>query len=255
MEFYHGCQNSFIITQEQQYLHHKSDVVTLCHEYEMDGFIVFIANPLEMVLFNADGSQATMCGNGIRTFVKYGVDHDLIHDSVVDVITPAGLICVEIVNKSPFMARVHLSQPDFHAEKLSINTDEEEFFHVERTILGKKVDLHAVWTGTDHVVIPVTHFETIESLGPLISHLPLFRRGINVNFMRIISPTHIEVHTYERGVGWTRACGTGSSACVVVGRRLGLLEEKVNVTLRGGELIIEYTPEHLLMTGPAEQIV
>ncbi|MFA6627747.1 MAG: diaminopimelate epimerase [Bacilli bacterium] len=254
MELYHGCQNSFIITEDRYFIEHPKDVPHFCQQYEVDGLIVYIKAPLEMVLFNADGSLATMCGNGIRCFVKYGIDAGLILEDKVVVKTLAGNRVVQVLKKSPFFARVNLGTPSFQAKKMDIDISEEEMFGQSVMLLGQIYPLYAVWTGTDHVVVLVKNFKSVEAIGPLLGRNKLFKRGINVNFMRIIDSKHIEVHTFERGVGWTKACGTGSSACVVVGNRLGLLESEVKVQLLGGELMIELVDQDVYMSGPAVKI-
>ncbi|MDD4212640.1 MAG: diaminopimelate epimerase [Bacilli bacterium] len=251
MELYHGCQNRFAITEEKHYIEHPQEAIQICLEYEVDGLIVFIKNPLKMVLLNADGSVASMCGNGIQCFVKYGVDQHYITQDHFTVKTLAGEKQIEILSKNPFVARVNLGVPSFSAKKMGIDIEEEELFGQEVKLLGKNYSLYAVWTGTDHVVIPVSDFKAIDAIGPLLGRNKLFKGGINVNFMRVVDKHHIEVRTFERGVGWTKACGTGSSASVVVANRLGLVEDNVNVTLLGGDLTIELIDKNVFMTGPA----
>ena len=254
MEIYHGCENIFIITEDKSFLTKKQEVISLCAKYQTDGLIIFLKDPYEMVLFNADGSLATMCGNGLRAYVKYGVDHHLIVDNKLKVKTLAGLIHVEIINKEPFLAKVNLGKASYLAKKLNIKTAKEEYFGEEEIIDGITYQQYAIWTGTDNLVIIVNNFKDIENLAQIFSKKTIFQVGINVNFMKINSPANIEVRTYERGVGWTRACGTGSAACVSVGRRLGRLLDKVEVSLLGGSLLIELLDNSIYMSGPAVRV-
>lgn len=251
MEIYHGCGNNFIITEDSSLRDKKDLVISLCQKYKTDGLIIFLSDPYEMVLINADGSFASMCGNGIRAYAKYGFDHQLITSNELMIKTLAGLIPLQIVSSNPFFAKVNLGIPSYSAKKMKIKTAKAEYFGEEELLGEVKIKLYAIWTGTDHLVVIVDNFKDINKMAAILSKKSEFQAGINVNFMQIINTHEIAVRTYERGVGWTKACGTGSSACVAVGSRLGLLDTLVEVSLLGGSLEIEIINNDIYMYGPA----
>lgn len=192
-----------------------------------------------MRIFNPDGSEASMCGNGLRCVAWYLYMKD--HGRTTHVIeTGAGLITTEVVKKE--RTRIYLTPP-------------KEFrLGLKLTVLGKRLDWHAVNTGVPHAVLFSSRIDKLDlgKLGPAVRFHKIFKpAGANVNLVQIQTPHRIAVRTYERGVeGETMACGTGSVACVVIGASLGKLKPPVSVLTAGGErLSVGFRQERKLWEG------
>ncbi len=179
-----------------------------------------------MRIFNPDGSEAEMCGNGLRCLVWYLHSQNGKSRSL-SVETPAGLMRAQIIGKD--QVRVFMSRP----KSLRLGQ--------KLKAAGKSYQVHSVNSGVPHAVLLVSHLEKVEMeiLGPVIRHHRLFKpAGTNVNAVRIDSPHRIAIRTYERGVeGETLACGTGAVAAVVIGTALGKLAPPVQVKTAGGEVL------------------
>lgn len=206
--------------------------------------------------YNADGSIAEMCGNGMRCFAKYVLERGLVEKRKFSVETPAGIIIPEVLDNG--QVRVDMGKPVLKAAKIPINVvdDEAQDFKVE----GFKAA--AVSMGNPHCVIfsnSDTRAQAIEK-GIRIEFNPIFPEKTNVEFVKIISRGEIQVDVWERGCGITLACGTGACASVVTGVLKGLLDSKVRVNLPGGALEIEYNGtveapyENVYMTGDAKKV-
>ncbi|MCX9013068.1 MAG: diaminopimelate epimerase [Candidatus Methanoperedens sp.] len=204
-----------------------------------------------MRIFNPDGTEAEMCGNGIRCLVKYALDKGYIKEKA-SVSTLAGVLTVSSRNDGRTWVTVNMGKPVFSRESIPAK-GEGEFLEVN--MHGYEVS--AVNTGVPHAVIFV---DSIDSSGlmpsaPKIRYDPVFPKGTNVNFVHVDSGDEITVCTYERGVeAETLSCGTGSVACAAIAHRLGKTGSKVRVNTRGGKLMITLTDEAAFMEGPAERV-
>ncbi len=199
-----------------------------------------------MRLLQPDGSEAEMCGNGIRCLAKYAFEAGYVGESF-KVETLAGVIPVQVREMdSSFWAKVDMGVPRF--DRLSIPAIGEGEFIMEQ-LDGFQVS--AVNTGVPHAVIFVENLDIpIEELAPLIRHSSVFPEGTNVNFVKAGDP--FEVRTFERGVeAETYSCGTGAVASASVAHKLGIIENEVLVETRGGPLIIYFEGDHAFMEGPA----
>ncbi len=203
--------------------------------------------------FNSDGSEAEMCGNGIRCFSRYVVEEGYA-ESPLRVETLAGILELEVTrDEDGWWVRVDMGSPRFSVDEIPAN---EEVWGREIQFDGRSFRLYAVNTGVPHAVIFVDdlNFDII----PLARHVRyhhLFPEGINVNFARVVDRRTIEVRTYERGVeNETLSCGTGSVAVAVVANRLGMAESSVNVITKGGKLKIDITRDTVYMTGQAARV-
>lgn len=205
---------------------------------------------LKMRIFNSDGSEAEMCGNGIRCIVKYAIDAGYIGMGTVMVETVVGDLAVETRGDSEgqIWAKVDMGEPKF------------EFLEKDLAGLAK---VSAVNTGVPHAVIfdrEISDFPCdLESLpimeiAPKIRHNPIFPNGANVNFVKVEEGS-IKIRTYERGVeAETLACGTGAVASAAVANRLGMVGDKVSVKTKGGELHISLEDGRAFMEGKAETV-
>lgn len=250
---YNGCGNDFAVVDFEEGTDYPALAVSLCSrpELDTDGLIVVKRQPLEMLLFNRDGSQAPMCGNGIRCFAKYALDKGLAEGDHFSVQTLAGEMKVSVQGREPFSCKVNIGRPDYRNAAFDAADDAS---YRDRTIRidGNEVTLTSLFMGTVHTVVFVKDaVAMLESdLGEKICHHPLFRNQTNVNFVQVLNQQELVVRTFERGVGWTLACGTGCSASFVVARDAGLVGQEVQVHLEQGTLTISGS-EEIFMSGPA----
>jgi len=251
---YDGCGNTFAITTYVDNVDFADLAVKICHHDQMntDGFIVIKQNPLEMVFYNRDGSSALMCGNGIRSFAKYVLDVGIISktEKVFPVVTGAGTLMVEVQQVDPFVCKIAMGMPVFTAKAVGISDNGS----LSRTLkIGDvQVEIHALFIGTIHVVVFVDNAVAMvgNPIADAICNHHLFTEKTNVNFVTVASDHELIVRTFERGVGWTLACGTGCCASFVIARQLGLVKQnEIDVLLEQGMLKISET-DQIYMAGP-----
>lgn len=226
-----------------------------------DGMMVVCSSQvadIKMVFYNGDGTEAPMCGNGIRCFAKYIFDNNIVTDKSFTVETLAGIMKVKVFtnNDLVYKVRVDMGSPDFNSNSVPINTDKDNFINEKIEINGIDYRISVFVMGSVHGVIFVENIEDldIKNIGPKIEKHRLFPEGINVNFCKIIDANNIEVLTWERGVGQTLACGTGATATAVIASKLYGTNNKVNIHLLGGMVEIENKGNILYMTGPTKRI-
>ena len=270
-EKYQGAGNDFIIVAEKdliekgipEYGEFASQVCDRHFGIGADGLIIlkYVASMPFMFFFNADGSQAPMCGNGIRCFSHYLVNNHLIDGNEFVVKTVPGDLTIRVnydEEKDDFSARVNMGKPIFNIKEL-INTEKEKFLREKINIDGKEIEISYIFMGTDHSVIFVNDFSDydIDEIGEKIeNYTDLFPKKVNVNFVKVYDRKRMEVITWERGAGRTLACGTGATASAVLAKTFGFVDDKVNVKVPGGQLVIEYEggENNAFMTGPSEKI-
>ncbi len=203
--------------------------------------------------FNSDGSEAEMCGNGIRCFSRYVVEEGYI-ESPLRVETLVGILTLDVSrDEEGWWVRVDMGTPEFRKDRIPAK---DEVWGREIEFSGEKFRVYAVNTGVPHAVIFVDdlNFDIIP-LARYIRYNSLFPEGINVNFARIISRQKIQIRTYERGVeAETLSCGTGSTAVAAVASKLGITENMVDVVTKGGILKIEMSEGRAFMTGKAARV-
>lgn len=206
---------------------------------------------IRMRIFNPDGTEAEMCGNGIRCLVKYALDKGYIKANAT-VETLAGVLSISSRLDGRTMITVDMGRPEFGRGKIPAQGSGE---FLEVGMYGYKVS--AVNTGVPHAVIFVDSLEGSElfNAAPKIRYDPIFPKGTNVNFVQINSRDEITIRTYERGVeAETLSCGTGSVACAAVAHRLGKTESRIRVNTKGGGLVISLTDGTAFMEGMAERV-
>ena len=270
-EKYQGAGNDFVIVSEKEliekgipeYGEFASQVCNRHFGIGADGLIIlkYVASMPFMFFFNADGSQAPMCGNGIRCFSHYLVNNHLVAGNEFVVKTVPGDLTIRVnydEERDDFSARVNMGKPIFNIKEL-INTEREQFLREKINIDGKEIEISYIFMGTDHSVIFVDDFSdyNIDEIGGKIeNYTDLFPKKVNVNFVKVYDRKRIEVITWERGAGRTLACGTGATASAVLARTFGFVDNKVNVKVPGGQLVIEYEggENNAFMTGPSEKI-
>jgi len=202
--------------------------------------------------FNSDGSEAAMCGNGIRCFSRYVVEEGYA-GSKLKVETLAGILELEVLREKEWWVRVDMGGPRFEKERIPSKVDVwgYDFEHDGRTY-----KLYAVNTGVPHAVIFVESLDfDVLPLARRIRFSEIFPEGTNVNFAKIEGEDLFRVRTYERGVeAETLSCGTGSVAVAAVARKLGIAGDKVRVVTRGGLLKVELTEKTAFLLGGASRV-
>lgn len=214
-----------------------------------------------MRVFNADGSEAGMCGNGIRCVAKYLWDHGLCRKNPLSVETGAGVKKLELLLEGGLVsgARVDMGPPRLKRSEIPMNgPDAEQVVDEDIMLDGRPLAITCVSMGNPHCIIVVDGFDCLDwcGLGAMIETHELFPRRTNVHFVKVLSDDEVQVRTWERGSGATLACGTGASAVCVATVLLGLTGRKVNVHLPGGSLETEWCRDSgaVYMTGPAEEV-
>ncbi len=225
-----------------------------------DGLILICKSKIadfKMKMFNSDGSEAEMCGNGIRCVGKFVYDKGFTNKTTLKIETLAGIKELKLNLKEGKVdtVKVDMGTPIFEAKKIPVVSNEEIVRNLELEIYKKKFKFTCLSMGNPHAVAFIENVENleVEKYGSKIEINEKFPKKTNVEFIEIVNKKHIKMRVWERGAGETLACGTGACASVVAGVTNNLLEEKVTVELLGGRLEIEWNKEnkHVYMTGPA----
>jgi len=211
-----------------------------------------------MVMYNPDGSEAEMCGNGIRCFAKYLYDSGELEEPRVTVETGAGLLQIELEAEGSTARRaiVDMGVPVFQPDRVPVIAPGDEVIDLPLRVDGYELALTAVSMGNPHAV----HFLNeeprrfpLETIGPRVEHDARFPRRVNFEVARLAAPGLLDVRVWERGAGITLACGTGACAVFAAARRKGIVGESAILRLPGGELEMQLgTRGQILMSGPAE---
>jgi diaminopimelate epimerase len=228
-----------------------------------DGLVLILPSPVaaaRMRMFNADGSEAEMCGNAIRCVSKYLHDHRLVSQTHFEIETLAGIKKVEVhtVNSLVQTVRVDMGAPILDSHRVPVDTGLDATIGFPLTANGRSYHFTAVSMGNPHCVIfvPKITDAMVGEDGPVIERDPLFPRKTNVEFVQVVSKKSLTMRVWERGAGETLACGTGSCAAAVAAMLNRLTENQVTVRLLGGDLQVEWDPvdNHVYMTGPAVEV-
>ena len=216
---------------------------------------------IKMRIFNKDGSEAEMCGNGIRCFAKYVYDNRIIDKQTISIETKAGvkLIRLKVLNGEVQEAQVDMGRPIFDDIK---NIRVQNNYRIPISVNIKVDDTRFIGNyvsmGNPHLVIFVNNVENIdiEKWGPAIENMKCFPNKINVEFVQALGRNTLKIRTWERGVGETYACGTGSCASFCIAYYKGICSSYVKAILRGGELNLNYNKQngHIIMSGIATKV-
>lgn len=206
-----------------------------------------------MEIYNADGGQVEMCGNGIRCFAKYVYDHGLSQKRELEVETLGGVIRPRLIGDQ---VEVDMGEPIFEGRKIPVDAD-GQIINYPLEVDGMTYRVCCVSMGNPHCVLYLDELDhlDIEGIGPRFEHHRFFPKRVNTEFVQIISPREIRMRVWERGAGETWACGTGACAVAVAGALTGKTKRKITVHLLGGDLLIEWRENNrVYMTGGAEEV-
>jgi diaminopimelate epimerase len=229
-----------------------------------DGLILIMPSTVadvRMRMFNSDGSESEMCGNGIRCVAKYAYDHGIVAKKEITAETGAGILTLQLFTNSHNLVdkvRVNMGEPRLTRTEIPMTGDGVlRVIDEPLNILHSTFRITCVSMGNPHCVIFVDDVEKfpVDKYGPLIENHELFPRRTNVEFVQIISRNEVRQRTWERGAGETLACGTGASAVTVAGVLNGLTERSIVNHLSGGDLEMEWPDDGpVYMTGPAVEV-
>lgn len=266
----HGIGNDYIFVQTGK--HFPRDAADLARRLSprhsavgSDGLILIMPSDkaaVRMRIFNADGSEAEMCGNGLRCVAKYVVDRGLVSTSVFTIETAAGIIPVEVLKTAGRTSTVAVTLPEPVFDPASIPLVSPQPFvdhQVNTPIAGfETVACTTVNVGNPHCVlfpeIDITDIP-LAALGPFLENAACFPRRINVEIVNVVNPARIRVRVWERGSGETQACGSGACAAVVAGVITGRVSHECVVGLTGGEVSVTWLRgAGIVLRGPAEEV-
>ena len=228
-----------------------------------DGLILILPSDCaeaRMRMFNADGSEAEMCGNGIRCLAKYVYERGISSNPHPTIETGRGPLALDLLVEEGRVERVivDMGAPILGADDIPTRLGADLVVDAELTVADRTLRATSVSMGNPHCVIYLERAsdEWVLGVGPMIERDAHFPEGANVEFVEVQSPSEVFQRTWERGSGETWACGTGACAVCVAGVLTGRTERRILVHLRGGDLEVEWDQEagHVFMTGPAEEV-
>ena len=212
-----------------------------------------------MRIFNADGSEAEMCGNASRCVGKYLYEHGFTSKKEIALETASGIKILHLQAKNGVArsVRVNMGQPVLTPSALPMNATGDSFIHQSVEVAGQVWHGTAVSMGNPHLVIPVPDVMALDlaCIGPQFENNPLFPRRVNTEFVEVLAKDKVKMRVWERGSGETLACGTGACATLVACALNNLTGRAATVCLRGGDLFVEWDESGtVFMTGPATEV-
>ena len=262
----HGTANDFVYVDARGGLPADPALLAprICDRHRgigADGLILLLDSSsadCRMRIFNADGSTAEMCGNGIRGFAKYVLDHGLVRADPLRVETDAGVKTVSVRRDGGTVASitVDMGPPEWDGRRIPVDAD-GTILERPLAVNGRSWTVSCVSMGNPHCVVFVDDPGTLAlaEIGPAFERHPFFPRRVNTEFIAVESKERLRMRVWERGAGETLACGTGACAAAVVAARTGRTGRHVTVALPGGELEIDWRgDDHVYMTGDAVEV-
>lgn len=262
----HGLGNDFVFIEDKtgQDKDYTALARAMCNRHTgigADGLIVIVDSrvaDVRMRIINSDGSEAEMCGNGIRCFAKYVYDSGIIEKKQFTVETPAGIMEPEITvgadNKAALIT-INMGRPSFNRSEIPMEGTDGRVLNEDLCVDGENWKITSLLMGVPHTVTYVDDVDSvdIEKIGPLFEKHEAFPKHTNINFAQQMDDRTVKVRTWERGAGATLACGTGSCSVAIASFLNGRTGREVDIQLPLGTLHIEYREEdgNVYMTGPA----
>ncbi|MCI6283130.1 diaminopimelate epimerase [Selenomonas sp.] len=263
-----GCGNDFVLIdcRAQELADYGAFAQKACDRHDGiggDGILVVLPSDkadFRMRIFNTDGSEAEMCGNGIRCFARYLYDNGITKKKKFTIETGAGILVPEIIetNGTVTGVRVDMGEPVLEADKIPmVGYGSNHVVNEPVEVAGRKWHITGVSMGNPHCVVFVDDIKTtpIEEVGPIFETQERYPKKTNTEFVQVLDRQHMRMRVWERGAAITLACGTGACATLTAAVLNGLTDRKAEIQLDGGTLTIEWDERdnHLYMTGPAVQ--
>ena len=267
----HGLGNDYVYidatSKTGQKIQNESDLAKFVSNRHFgigsDGLIIICDSQIadfKMRMFNYDGSEAELCGNGIRCVGKFVYDKGLTNKEFITVETLAGIKILKfnIKEEKVESVRVDMGEPILEPDKIPVISNEEIVKNLELKALDKSFKFTCVSMGNPHAITIVENLKEFEinKYGPILECDKHFPKRANIEFIELVDKNKIKMRVWERGAGETLACGTGACASVVACNLNGYTEKQVTVELLGGNLNIEWNEKdnHIYMTGPATTV-
>ena len=228
-----------------------------------DGIILICKSSVadaKMKMFNLDGSEGKMCGNGIRCVAKFLFDNKIVKKNNFTIETLSGIKNIEIDSfyEKTNLITVDMGKPMISSSQIPVNLNADNVIDYPISIAGSDYRITCVSMGNPHCVVFCNDVEKInlEKIGPLFENNEIFPEKVNTEFIEVFDDKTLKMRVWERGSGETFACGTGACASVVAAalNKICKLNESVNVILKGGDLFIKYTGDKVFMTGTANKV-
>lgn len=265
----HGLKNDFIVIDnlDGNIKLSYNQIAFLCDRKAAigaDGLILICKSniaDIKMAYYNSDGSEAQVCGNGLRCAAKYAYDNSIIKENNLtiqscDKIYKCKITKTDENNKADLIS-VNMGKAEFDKSRIPVKTDNESSLDIRLDIDNVEIALSSAAMPNPHAVIIVDNFdlEYIEKIGSALQNSEMFPQKVNVNFAKINSDVNVELITYERGAGITDACGSGACATAAVLNKKGLCKNKINIKMPGGEMVIQISEDKdIIMTGQAAAV-
>jgi diaminopimelate epimerase len=262
---YHALGNDYVVLNPSDFAGEIDPfrIQRICHRNFGVGSDGILLGPLEskegdfgLRIFNPDGSEAEKSGNGLRIFSRYLWDQGRVKERPFTVMTPGGRV-ESIVEDGGRSVTVQMGQVSFDSTRIPVQGKPREVLKETMVVEGETLVFCAATVGNPHCVVlrEDPSEEEARRLGPLIEKDPRFPKRTNVQFMKVLDRSHIQIEIWERGAGYTLASGSSSSAAAAVAHRLGLCGGQITVRMPGGELDIRVSEDFsVLMTGPVTKI-
>jgi diaminopimelate epimerase len=261
----HGLGNDFAVIDaiNQPFEPRPELVQRWADRFDGIGFdqMLIVENPVSEAaafkyrIYNADGSEVEQCGNGARCFARFVREQGMTDLDIILVETNTGLLTLEAIDATRY--RVNMGVPCFEPAEIPLRAEARQDLY-QTKYEGREISFSALSIGNPHMVILVDDINRceIETLGPYFESHRLFPARANIGFMQILERNAFKLRVFERGVGETRACGSGACAAMVAGVQLGLLENSVRAILSGGELNLEWQGDTnpVMMTGETAMV-
>lgn len=259
---YINCFEEDIVSEEM-----IEDIIAMSDRHKgigSDGVIFIMPSKVadaRMRMFNTDGSEGKMCGNGIRCVGKYVYEHGISHNNPLQIETASGIktLNLEVVQGKVETVTVDMGSPILDPKLIPVDLDVEKVINYPLVVNNQEYMITCVSMGNPHCVIFMEGIDylDLESIGPLFENNPIFPERTNTEFIEIIDDKTMKMRVWERGSGETLACGTGASASVVAAiyNNIFTRDQEIKVILKGGELYITLTQDnHVFMRGSATEV-
>lgn len=262
---YHGLGNDYLVVDPAVYdIDLTPDAIRLIcdrnHGAGSDGILYGPIGPKgghRVRIFNPDGSEAEKSGNGLRIFAKYLFESKYVDGKDFCIETLGGTVEVNITDDSASMIRINMGKATFLSSEIPVAGPEREVVDEQLQIAGTEYRVTCLSVGNPHCVIPLEDVtdEKARTLGPLVENHEMFPNRINMQLLKTVDRSNIEIRIWERGAGYTLASGSSSCAAAAAAHRLGLVGGDVTVKMPGGSLLIEISDTgDIFMTGPVEGV-
>jgi len=262
---YHALGNDYLVLNPSDLVGELDafQIQRICHRNYGVGSDGILLGPLEtkegdfgLRIFNPDGSEAEKSGNGLRIFSRYLWDQGLVKDKPFTIMTSGGRVESTVQDRGRSVT-VQMGQVSFDSTRIPVKGKAREVLNETMVVEGGELRFCAATVGNPHCVVLREQVSEQEArrVGPLIENDPRFPNRTNVQFLKVLDPSHIQIEIWERGAGYTLASGSSSSAAAAVAHRLGLCGDRITVHMPGGELDIRISEDFSVqMTGPVTKI-